>query len=257
MRYNLKEVFSMHYTRTEFETFLKNVDLDGYRALYAPIKTVEMDLIDNTNKIDITPLNEIYKLYWEEEKSPRTIATFDEFYDYYYKSKEQEILKFWSKSGFGMKCDCFPRGLKARIYRTWCSLITQIHAAYVAEEVFGKECVYQSTKLDKNKIDILVEYKGRSLKVQIKKETWRREIRRMSDPKEKAKDLIYLKYYVPSSSKEYAKPRGRNKRLKGWARQFVAFSPRGGFLDRFNNGFIVFTKKKFEAYKEKIDSGLI
>lgn len=247
----------MHYTRAEFETFLENVNLDGYRKLYSPIKIVEMDLIDTSNKIDITPLNEIYKLYWEEEAVNRPIASFEEFYDFYYKNKKQEILKFWAKSGFGMECDCFPRGLKARIYRTWCSLITQIHAAYVAEEVFGKECVYQSTKLDKNKIDILVEYKGQSLKVQIKKETYRREIRRMSDPKEKAKNLIYLKYYVPSSQKEYDHPRGRDKKLKPWAKQFVAFSPRGGFLNRFDNGFIVFTEKKFQSYKDKIDAELI
>ena len=245
----------MHYERALFESFLRNIKLDDYRAKYAPVKIVEMDL---DKPVDIIPTKDLYSLYWDEEEGERPIPSFDEFYDIYYKNNEANIKIFWDKSGFGKECDCFQRGLKARIYRTWASIITQIYAGYVAEEVFGKGNVLQSAELDRNKVDILVKYKGKELKFQIKKVTGRKEISRMSDPKEKAKNLIYLKYEVVKLSdylNDYRRKRGIRKTLKPWAKQFIKYNPTKGFLDMFEeNGFVVFTTKRFEEYKTKIDA---
>ena len=244
----------MHYKRDIFELFLKSIDLDSYRKLYSPIKIVEMDL---DKPVSIIPTEDMYKLYGDSEDAYRNIPSFDEFYDYYYKNNENNINIFWSKSGFGMDCDCFQRGLKARIYRTWASIITQIYAGYVAEEVFGVGNVFQSSELDKNKIDILVKYRGKELKFQIKKFTGRKEIARMSDSKEKAKQLIYL-YYEVISPEDYANPKyKRTGKYRPVAKQYIKFKPKTGFLDRYDNGFVVFTTKKFEYYKNKIDSELI
>lgn len=243
----------MHYKRDEFEKFLKGIDLEGYRNKYTQIKIVEMDL---DKPVSIIPTKDLYNLYWDVEDCERKVPTFDEFYDIYYKNNAQNIDIFWDKSGFGKDCDCFQKGLKARIYRTWASIITQIYAGYVAEEVFGPGCVFQSAELDSKKVDILVKYSGKELKFQIKKVTGRKEIARMSDPKEKAKELIYLKYEVISQH-DYENPKNkRTKKYKDVAKQYIKFKPSTGFLDRFDNGFVVFTEKKFKYYKEKIDSGL-
>ena len=64
---------------------------------------------------------------------------------------------------------CFYKGLKARIYRTWASLITQIQGGYVAESVFGKGTVKMSEALDHKGADIQVNYKGHILNYQVKK----------------------------------------------------------------------------------------
>ena len=245
----------MHYTRREFEDFLKTVDLAEYRRLYRSIKIVEMDLDKYCN---IVPLDVLYKLYWEEEKGTREIPTFEQFYKIYTETFKDKIREFWEKSCFGLDCDCFPRGLKARINRTWISIITQIHAGYVAEEVFGAGNVKQSTELDRKNIDILVNYSGKEIKFQIKKSTNRKELRRMSASKAKEKGFVYLKYEVVKDE-DYETPKYTAKRYKGKyrprAKQFIAFNRTKGFLDRYDNGFIVFTERKFLDYKAKIDSG--
>lgn len=110
----------------EFGDFLSSVNLKRYRELYKPIKIVEMDLDKNIQAIAL-----MYKLYWEE----KNIISFDEFYDRYKTYKSELIETFRKKI---QMCEiCFYKGLPARIYRTWASIITQIHAGYVAESVLG------------------------------------------------------------------------------------------------------------------------
>jgi hypothetical protein len=72
---------------------------------------------------------------------------------------------------------CFYKGLPARIYRTWASIITQIHAGYVAENVFGAGTVSMSEELDHKGADFQVEYKNKILNYQVKKKSFSRERR--------------------------------------------------------------------------------
>ena len=99
-----------------FEKFLKSVDLDSYRRRFSKIKTVEMDLPKN-----IQALQTIYEQYWLNKDNLSEPLCFDDYYDLYWKTHEKNILEFWKKTGFGEECDCFKKGLKARIYRTWAS----------------------------------------------------------------------------------------------------------------------------------------
>ena len=97
-------------------------------------------------------------------------------------------------------CDkCFYLGLPARIYRTWASLITQIHGGYVAESVFGYGSVHMSEELDHSGADFQVRYKDKILNYQVKKETMSREVRTAKKSKTKIDgDFIDIKYNVPS-----------------------------------------------------------
>jgi len=142
----------------EFTEFLKTVDLKKYRKQYAYIKIVEMDLPKNIQAIVL-----LYKVYWEEKK----FLTFEEFYNRYFEEKKELLEEFRIKTT--MCKDCFYRGIKARIYRTWAGLITQIHAGYVAESVFGDGSVEMSRELDSLGADIRVKYKGHILNYQVKK----------------------------------------------------------------------------------------
>ena len=144
----------------KIDEFLKTIDLKKYREQYSRIKIVEMDLSKNIQAIQL-----LYQIYWYE----KTFLSFDDFYEKYLQEKQILIEEFRKKTT--MCTDCFTRGLKARIYRTWASIVTQIHAGYVAESVFGKETVLMSEELDHKGVDFYVKYKGHVLNYQIKKTT--------------------------------------------------------------------------------------
>src|SRR3989338_7016819 len=117
----------------KFDNFLQSVDLKSYRDKYRPIKIVEMDLPK-----EVQAINMLYKVYWDQKK----FLSFEDFYKEYLDSQKTEIESFRQK--ITMCEDCFYRGLPARIYRTWASIITQIHAGYVTESIFGEGTVAMS-----------------------------------------------------------------------------------------------------------------
>ena len=224
----------------KFEKFLKTVDLQGYRKKYSRIKIVEMDLSKDIQAIEL-----LYKAYWSE----RNFLSFDDFYNRYLKEKKKSLEKFRLKST--MCKDCFYRGLKARIYRTWAGLITQIHAGYVAESVFGDKTVSMSAELDSQGADIRAEYRGRFLNYQVKKTSHSGVMSRRPLPrKSRLKgEPIDIKYEVPNIL-------SNPKTKKGEFRK-----PYLRFLEdkrtmAFENGFVVFTPDTFRPKKAEIDQAL-
>jgi len=222
---------------TQFTDFLKTVPLKKYREAYSSVKIVEMDLSKDIQAIEL-----LYTVYWSEKK----FISFDEFYERYLKEKGQPIEKFRLKST--MCKDCFYRGLKARIYRTWAGLITQIHAGYVAETVFGEGSVSMSAQLDSQGADIRVEHKGRFLNYQVKKTSYSGVMSKRPLPrKSKLKgESIDLKYEVPPCLSD---PKTKNGE---WRKPYLRFldDKRTYALD---NGFVTFTKEAFIHKKNEID----
>jgi hypothetical protein len=224
----------------KFEKFLESVDLRDYRKKYSRIKIVEMDLPKDIQAIEL-----LYKVYWEEQK----FLNYEDFYKRYLNEKAELAEKFMVKST--MCKDCFRRGLEARIYRTWAGLITQIHAGYVAESVFGNGTVFMSAELDSQGADIRVEYKGHFLNYQVKKTSYSGvKSGRPLPRKNKLKgEPIDIKYEVPMSLSD-------PKTKKGEFRK-----PYLRFLEdkrtkALSNGFVVFTKLTFEPKKVEIDKSL-
>lgn len=146
--------------------FLQSVDLNAYREKYRPIKIVEMDLPKEIQAIKI-----LYEVYWNEKR----FLDFGKFYQEYLNAYKTNIEKFRTK--ITMCKNCFYRGLPARIYRTWASIITQIHAGYVAESVFGQNTVAMSAELDHQGADFQIQYHGKILNYQVKKTSFSREVR--------------------------------------------------------------------------------
>lgn len=228
-------------TRLEkFDNFVKKIDLNKYRKEYAHIKIVEMDL-----PRDIQALKTLYKYYWKDVNL-NNIPSFEDYYKLYYNEHKNEIEAFRIKTE--MCSNCFNKGLKARIYRTWASIITQIHAGYVAESIFGKNSVDMNDELDHQGKDFIIKYKGKTFGIQIKKESKRPEARinRIND-----KDIITIKYCVPQQ-KDFENPKyKRTGELKTRLLDFCEFS-KEGILNRYENGFVVFTKKIFEDLKKDL-----
>ena len=226
----------------EFEEFLQSVDLKFYRDKYRPIKIVEMDLSKEIQAIAI-----LYQIYWDQKK----FLNYDDFYKEYLNKYKTEIEAFRLKTT--MCNNCFYRGLPARIYRTWASIITQIHAGYVAESVFGDGTVAMSVDLDHQGADFQVNYMGRVLNYQVKKKSLGREVRQ---EKPKAKNplpgsFVDIKYEVPSSD-YFENPKKKDGEYKLPYKRFQDNKE----LKRFPNGFVVFTPYAFKKKKKEIDEAL-
>ena len=217
----------------KFDSFVKTIDLEKYRLKYAHLKIVEMDLPRN-----IQALKTLYKYYWQEVDL-NDIPDFDRYYELYYNEHKNDIEAFRIKTE--MCPHCFAKGLKARIYRTWASIVTQIHAGYVAECVFGKGSVTMNEDLDHQGKDFVITYKGKILPIQVKKESKRPEarIQRNGD-----NSTITIRYCVPQR-KDFECPRYvKNNQIKPQMLDFCEFSE-NGILDRYDNGFVVFIEKTF------------
>ena len=226
----------------EFEKLLQSVDLMSYREKYRHIKIVEMDLPK-----EIQAINLLYKIYW----SKKEFLNFDKFYEQYLKEYGADIKKFQEKTG--MCENCFNKGLPARIYRTWASIITQIHAGYVAESVFGEGTVAMSGELDHQGADFQVTYKKKILNYQVKKKSFSGEVRRgKGGVKNKiGGEFIDINYEVPSSD-YFENPKKKDGKYKLPYKRFQDNKE----LKRFSNGFVVFTPYAFERKKREIDKSL-
>jgi len=220
------------------EKFLQTINLGEYRDRYRAIKIVEMDLPKEIHALEL-----MYKTYWDERK----LLNYDEFYEKYLDKYKLDIERFRIKTT--MCKDCFYRGLPARIYRTWASIITQIHAGYVAQSVFGPGTVSMSEELDHRGADFQVKYKGKTLNFQVKKKSFSREVRQAKIAKVQIEgDFIDIKYEVPQD--DYFK--NPNKKDGSYRLPYARFMENKE-LKRFPNGFVVFTPAAFEKVKKKID----
>lgn len=226
----------------KFENFLQSVDLKSYREKYRPIKIVEMDLPK-----EIQAINMLYKIYWDKKK----FLSFEKFYEEYLIEQGVDIKKFQEKTGMCQKC--FNKGLPARIYRTWASIITQIHAGYVAESVFGEGAVAMSGELDHKGADFQVMYRGKTLNYQVKKKSLSREVRQ-EGPRARNQlrgEFLNIKYEVPSSD-YFENPKKKDGEYKLPYKRFQDNKE----LKRFPNGFVVFTPYTFEKKRAEIDQSL-
>ena len=226
----------------KFDKFLQSVDLKSYRDKYRPIKIVEMDLPK-----EIQAINLLYKVYWDKKE----FLSFEKFYEKYLNEYEADIKKFQRKTGMCEKC--FNKGLPARIYRTWASIITQIHAGYVAESIFGEGTVAMSGELDHQGADFQVRYKGKILNYQVKKKSFSGEVRRGKGGVKKQIDgqFVDINYEVPSSE-YFDNPKKKDGEYKLPYKRFQENKE----LKRFPNGFIVFAPYAFEQKKKEIDEAL-
>ena len=195
---------------------------------------------------EIQAISLLYKIYWDKKQ----FLDYEDFYREYLNAYKKELENFRKK--ITMCKNCFYKGLPARIYRTWASIITQIHAGYVAESVFGKGSVAMSAELDHQGADFQVNYRGQLLNYQVKKTSFSREVRAEKKSKKKLNgQFLAIKYEVPSED-YFRNPKKRDGKYKLPYLRFI----RDRKLKRLSNGFVVFTPFAFIEKKKEIDENL-
>ena len=227
----------------KFTEFLSTVPLNVYRDRYRPIKIVEMDLPKNIQALWL-----LYRCYWDEHN----FLSFDDFYSLYLNEKKNELEEFRTKI---MMCEkCFYLWLPARIYRTWASIVTQIHWWYVAEDVFWSWSIEMSEELDHAWADFRINYKSRIINIQVKKITKSREVRREKTTKNKIEwDFINIEYFVPNYD-IIINNKKKNWELRKWYVDFKEQYLDNKYLAILNNWFVIFQQWLFSWIKQEYDS---
>ena len=208
----------------EFEDFLSGLNLQEYREKYTKYKTVELNLAK-----EILPLRHIYREYWHKHSNWKD---YEQFYSSYYADLKQEIEGFRDKHFFSK--ETFKMGFKARIYRTWVSLLTQIQGAYVCASFCGLKNVEMNPSDDMLGKDIVVKIGQKEKVIQIKKKSNRQDFKRG-----KKGQYMEIIYEVPPKNK-ILKNGEKSKPFRDWESKYTST------LKLLPNDFIIFKKPMFE-----------
>lgn len=115
---------------SKFREFLASIPLSKHREETKDIKWVEQNL-----PREILPLASIFRYYWEE----RRFLAFDDWFEEFWEEinsnpQSRSALEGFKKYHFNRSIEengWFKRGFRARMYRTWVSLLTQLDFCYM------------------------------------------------------------------------------------------------------------------------------
>lgn len=214
----------------KFEDFLSKIPLEKYRNELMSIKTVEQNLPRSLN-----PLPAIYESYWLPKQ--QKFMDYEKFFEEWWKGHLKELDVFIRRYFFGCSYQFVYLGFKARIYRTFISVLTQFHFCYL----WLCRCklpLKASAELDLKGIDALIEVENLKVALQIKKETYRSEARgsgHFASRRVEADLIVEVPYTIGDYSNS-----GRKQNDEGYER-YKLLSVLSKHMQRYmDNGFVVF-----------------
>lgn len=229
----------------KYRTFLEGIPLAKYREELKGIKWVEQDLPK-----EIFPLASIFKYYWNERK----FLNFEEWFEIFWEELNTEpaskqAIKEFKKYYFDKDDNgWFKRGFKARMYRTWVSVLTQLDFCYMFEYIctkegkdFQLEC---NAELDAQGIDARVNDIG----FQIAKISQRKEARTVGG-KKKVVTIPYAVFNIEEFQRRCQSPRVKDK--SGYQKALAAFNK---YFICLQNGFVVFKEDYLGQIIKNIDN---
>jgi len=228
----------------KYRNFLASIPLDKYREELKDVKWVEQDL-----PREILPLASIYRYYWEE----RQFLTFDVWFECFWAElnnnpQSREALKSFKKYFFDKDNDgWFKRGFRARMYRTWISVLTQLDFCYMFEYVCAKEG--KNLQLECNaELDIKgIDAKVNDICFQVTKISQRKEAR-TAGKKKRLVTILYVVYDIEVFKARIQSPRVRNK--AGYQKALDSFYK---YFIQLQNGFVVFSENYLKQIIDNIN----
>ncbi len=228
-----------------YRCFLESIPLNKYREELKDVKWVEQDLPK-----EMLPLVSIFKYYWEE----RQFLIFDKWFEFFWKefntnSQSKEALKQFKKYYFDKNNDgWFKKGFKARMYRTWVSVLTQLDFCYMFEYICAKEGKYLqlecNAKLDTKGIDAKVN----DIRFQVAKISQRKEAR-TAGGKKTVVTIPYAVFNIEEFERRCESPRVKDK--GGYQKALASFHK---YFIRLKNGFVVFNENYLKRIIDNINS---
>jgi hypothetical protein len=221
-----------------YRKFLETIPLSKFREEFKEVKWVEQDLPN-----EILPLASIYKHYWETKDFLDFDSWFEDFWNEIHSDNEKlKVLKHFKKYYFNIDDDgWFKKGFKARMYRTWISMLTQLDFTYaLADKIkegnkdFKIEC---NEELDRKGVDVKIGNIG----FQIAKISQRKEARGRVKIKKKGRlEIIiipYPVYDIADIKNKIKNPRVHQKTKEKYKKILQSFFK---YCRVLKNGFVVF-----------------
>ncbi len=230
-----------------FRKFLESIPLDKYRKELKDIKWVEQDL-----PREVLPLASIFKYYWED----RDYLDFEKWFETFWEEintspKSKEALAKFKKYFFNKTLnenDWFKKGFKARMYRTWVSVLTQLDFCYVFEDICAKEgkdlLLECNAELDIKGIDAKVG----DVCFQVGKISQRKEARSVGR-KKRLITIPYPVFDIKELKRLINSPRVKNK--ISYQKALESFYK---YFTQLSNGFVVFQENYLKPIIDNIDN---
>jgi hypothetical protein len=231
-----------------FRKFLESIPLDKLREETVKIKRVEQDLPK-----EILPLESIFRHYWENKQ----FLEFDEWFENFWKElhdnpkKKEALEKFKLEYFNGADEEWFKEGFRARMYRTWTAILTQLDFcyafAYICEKLNKKYKLIANAELDRKGIDLRVN----NIDFQVTKISERKEARPTKSKKQKVIIIPYPVFNLEKlkrlSQSTKVKPENR-KKYENIIRTFYRY------YSILKNGFVVFNTEFVKEIVENLEN---
>ena len=237
---------------TRYRKFLETISLSRYRDEFQKVKWVEQDLPN-----EMLPLRSIYKYYWENRNFLDFESWFNSFWEELHTNEESlRVVKEFKKYFFDKNNDgWFKKGFKARMYRTWISMLTQLEFCYMISYVAEKqnktlnlEC---NADLDRKGIDLKIGNIG----FQVAKVSQRKEARTAAKTKKKGGieviTIPYPVYNLQEIKRKITSARVSPENRRAYDKTFQSFHKYCEILD---NGFVVFGESYITPIVENIEN---
>jgi hypothetical protein len=209
------------------------------------MKWVEQDLPKK-----MLPLASIFEYYWEK----RQFLIFDEWFEAFWEElntnpQSKEALKQFRRYYFDKNNNgWFKKGFKARMYRTWVSVLTQLDFCYMFEYICVKEGknlqLECNAELDAKGIDARVNNIG----FQIAKISQRKEAR-TAGGKKTVVTIPYAVFNVEEFERRCESPRVKDK--TGYRKALDSFYK---YFIRLQNGFVIFNENYLKPIIDNIEN---
>ncbi|MFH2069985.1 MAG: TaqI family restriction endonuclease [Elusimicrobiota bacterium] len=223
----------------KYRKFLESIPLSKYREELKDIKWVEQDLVPM-----LYPLTSIFKNYWESQNFLSFEEWFTEFWNEMNTAQKQKLTdlkdlvrahrKFYEDKINGDLDNKVFLGFKARMYRTWVSVLTQLDFCYLFKFICSKEGkdlqLECSAELDSKGIDARINNIG----FQIAKISQRKEALKIVR-KSRVVTIPYAVFDVDEFQRLSQSSRVKDK--GGYKKALISFNK---YFIQLNNGFVVF-----------------
>ncbi len=229
-----------------YRAFLQSIPLAEYRETLKDVKWVEQDLYP-----EMLPLASIFRNYWHNQNFLDFGSWFDQFWNELHSNPlSVSAIKDFKKYYFDKDNDgWFRLGFKARMYRTWVSLLTQIDFYYVLSYVIAKRgyriTFEANAVLDQKGIDLRIG----GLDFGISKVSQRKEAR--SGGSKRLIVLPYAVFNIKDFTRKSMSSRVTPASRMAYKKSVEAFN---NYFIQLDNGFVVFKEDYVIPIIENIDN---
>lgn len=238
----------------KYREFLETIPLDKYREEFKDIKWVEQDLHQL-----LLPLPSIFENYWEKQNYLNFTDWFNNFWveltQNQNKEKKYADLKELVRAHRKFYEDIVNNnldsrvflGFKARMYRTWISILTQLDFCYMFVYVCNKLCknlpLECSAELDMKGVDARV---GK-IEFHVAKMSERKEAR----GKKRKLTILYPVFEIDELKRKLESPRVSDNNKQRYKRMLKSFSK---YFILLQNGFVVFNENYLKPIIDSMDN---